>query len=173
MRPTTARQKIHGVIRPSLSRRKTVSTATPDRAAANLATVQEIYAAFGRRDVPAILDVIAEDCHWEAWAGNSAQQAGVPDMQPRSGPSGVGEFFAAVAELEIHEFKVLDYMTGRDQIAAEVVIEASTPAGGRFRDEEVHLWTLGAGGKVVRLRHYVDTAKHIAAAAGKDTTSRG
>jgi ketosteroid isomerase-like protein len=47
----------------------------------------------------------------------------------------------------------------------------STPAGGRFRDEELHLWTLGADGRIVRLRHYVDTAKHIAAAAGNDTTS--
>jgi uncharacterized protein len=150
-----------------------VSSATPDRTAANLTTVQEIYAAFGRGDVPAILDVIAPGCQWEAWAGNSAQEAGVPDMQPRSGPAGVGEFFAAVAELEIHEFKVLAYLTGRDQVAAEVVIEASTPAGGRYRDEELHLWTLGADGKVLRLRHYIDTAKHIAAAAGKDTTSTG
>jgi ketosteroid isomerase-like protein len=64
-------------------------------------------------------------------------------------------------------------MAGRDQVVAEVVIEASTPTGGRFRDEELHLWTLGADGKVVRLRHYVDTAKHIAGAAGRDTTSRG
>jgi hypothetical protein len=41
---------------------------------------------------------------------------------------------------------------------------------GRFRDEELHLWTLDDDGQVVRMRHYVDTAKHIAAGAGEDTT---
>jgi len=147
-----------------------MSTVTSDRSAAILGVVQDIYAAFGRGDLPAILDVIAPDCRWEAWADNSAQAAGVPEMQPRTGPTGVGEFFGTVAELEIHDFKVLNYLTGPDQVAAEVRIEASTPAGGRFRDEELHLWTLGADGKVVRMRHYVDTAKHIAAAAGTDTT---
>jgi ketosteroid isomerase-like protein len=148
-----------------------VSTATSDRAAANLLTIRETYAAFGRGDVPAILDLIAEDCDWEAWGDNSAQAAGVPHLQRRRGPSGVAEFFAAVAELEMHDFKVLDYLAGDDQVAAEIVIEASTPKGGRFRDEELHLWKLDAHGKIVRLRHYVDTAKHIAATAGEDTTA--
>jgi ketosteroid isomerase-like protein len=148
-----------------------VNTTTVDRAAANLITVQQIYAAFGRGDIPAILDVIADDCRWEAWTDNSAQRAGVPYLQPRSGPSGVAEFFAAVAELEIHEFAVLDCISGRDQVAAEILIEATTPTGGRFRDDELHLWTLDRDGRIVRLRHYVDTAKHIAAAAGDDTTS--
>jgi hypothetical protein len=37
------------------------------------------------------------------------------------------------------------------------------PAGGRSRDEELHLWTFDEHQQVVRMRHYVDTAKHIAA----------
>jgi ketosteroid isomerase-like protein len=55
---------------------------------------------------------------------------------------------------------------------AEVMIDIRLPNGGRYRDEERHLWTFGEEGKVVRLRHYVDTAKHIAAAHGRDTTAR-
>ena len=31
----------------------------------NLATVRGIYAAFGRGDIPAILDALAEDVEWE------------------------------------------------------------------------------------------------------------
>jgi uncharacterized protein len=38
-----------------------------------------------------------------------------------------------------------------------------------LRDEELHLWTLDEQQKIVRFRHYVDTAKHIAAFAGDDT----
>ena len=46
----------------------------------NLPTVQLIYEAFGKGDIPAILDVIAEDVEWEAWDDNSAVKAGVPWM---------------------------------------------------------------------------------------------
>jgi uncharacterized protein len=147
-----------------------MSATTTDRAAANLATVNDIYAAFGRGDVPTILDKIAPNCRWEAWANNRAQRQGVPTLQPRNGPAGVGEFFAVVGELHIDDFQVLDVVAGERQVAVEVVIEYATPTGGRLRDEEVHLWTFDEHQQVTRLRHYVDTAKHIAAFAGENTT---
>jgi ketosteroid isomerase-like protein len=43
-----------------------------------MATVQGIYEAFGKGDVPAILEVLADDVEWEAWENNSAVEAGVP-----------------------------------------------------------------------------------------------
>jgi hypothetical protein len=64
---------------------------------------------------------------------------------------------------------VLDMFAGGDKVAVQVLIEATTPGGGRFRDEELHLYTLDGAGKVVGMRHYVDTAKHIAASRGDDT----
>ena len=57
-------------------------------------------------------------------------------------------------------------MANDRQVAAEFVINATPPGAQRYRDEEVHLWTFGDDGKVTRLRHYTDTAKHIAAAKG-------
>ncbi len=133
------------------------TTTAGDRAAA----VTKIYEAFGRGDVPSILDRIATDCAWESWSENSAQRAGVPTLQARTGPAGVADFFAAVGELTIHDFRVLDVMAGEFQVAVEVTIDVSTPSGGRYADEELHLWTLDDRGLVTRMRHYVDTAKHI------------
>ena len=132
-------------------------------------TVQEIYAAFGRGDIPAVLDQMADDVRWEEWSDSFAQRAQVPELLPRTGRDGVAEFFQAIADWEITEFDVLDVMASGSQVAAEIVIAASTPQGGCFRDEEMHLWTFDEHGKVCRLRHYVDTAKHIAAANGEDT----
>ncbi len=140
-----------------------MTTATADRIAANLATVSDIYAAFGRGDVPSILDKVAPDCRWESWANNHAQHAGVPTLQPRIGPAGVAEFFMVVGELEMHAFAVLDMLASEHQVVAEVTIEYTTPTGFRLSDEELHLWTLDEHQMVTRLRHYVDTAKHIAA----------
>ena len=53
---------------------------------------------------------------------------------------------------------------------AQIVIELTYPSGGRVRDEELHLWRFDGDHKIAALRHYVDTAKHIAAWNGEDTT---
>jgi ketosteroid isomerase-like protein len=130
----------------------------------NLGAVQGIYEAFGKGDVPAVLDALAEDVAWEQWADNQAQQAGVPWLVERHGRDGAAEFFGVVGSLDISDFQVLSLMAGGDQVVAEIVIEATTPDGGHYRDEELHLWAFDADGKVKRMRHYTDTAKHIAAA---------
>lgn len=130
----------------------------------SLAIVQSIYAAFGQGDVPAILDRLADDVHWEAWDDNSAQKAGVPWLQPRRGKAGVLAFFQLLGAGKVHDFQVLSPMANDNQVAAEIVIDLELPDAGRYRDEEIHLWTLNEAGQVVRMRHYVDTAKHIVAA---------
>lgn len=129
----------------------------------HLATVSTIYSAFGKGDVPAILAHVADDVRWEDFADNSAHKAGVPYLIKRTGKAGVGEFFKAVGAMKITEFQVLGLMAGGNKVVAEIAISVETP-GGLMRDEELHLWTFDAAGKVSNFRHYVDTAKHIAAA---------
>lgn len=153
------------------NKRTTLTIATTDRVAANLATVSDIYAAFGRGDIPAILDRTAPGCRWEAWAHNYAQLAGLSTLQPRVGPSEVAEFFVAVGQLELHAFDLLDLIASERQVVAEVEIEYTTPAGRRMRDEELHLWALDEAQQVVCMRHYVDTAKHIAAFAASEESA--
>lgn len=131
----------------------------------NLATISAIYEAFGKGDVPTILGYLADDVRWEEWADNTAQKAGVPWLQARWGKAGALAFFQALGELRVLDFSVLSLMVGGNQVAAEIEIEFESPATGRrLRDQEIHLWTLNADGKVIRLRHYADTAKHIATA---------
>jgi ketosteroid isomerase-like protein len=132
----------------------------------NLETVKQIYAAFGRGDVPAILDMLAEDVAWEAWADNAGARAGVPWLLSRRGRAGAAEFFGLLGStLVVKDFRVLSLMDGGNTVGAEFEIECDVPStGGHYRDEEIHLWTFDDAGKVVRLRHYVDTAKHILAA---------
>ncbi|QHV93800.1 nuclear transport factor 2 family protein [Spirosoma endbachense] len=131
----------------------------------NIETVQAMYEAFGRGDIPALLEYLADDVHWETWADNSAQKHNVPWLEARSGKAGAKEFFGIVAQLNIIDFQVLSIMAGGNQVAAEFVIEAAASALSKgFRDEEMHLWTFNDQGKVTRLRHYTDTFKHILAA---------
>ena len=128
----------------------------------HVATVQSIYEAFGRGDIPAILDKLADDVRWEEWPDNHAQKSGVPWLQTRAGKEGTLDFFKVVGGFNFHEFQVRSLMAGGNQVAADVLVEATVPPGVRFRDEEIHLWTFDESGKVARFRHYLDTAKHIA-----------
>lgn len=142
----------------------TTSTAAA-RTTTNAEIVGAIYEAFGRGDVPAIIERLAPDVRWEDWADNEAQAADVPWMRARHGRDEVYGFFAEAGKLEITDFQVLDLLASEHQVVAEVVIAANVPAtGGSYRDEELHLWTFDADGLVTRLRHYTDTAKHVAVA---------
>jgi ketosteroid isomerase-like protein len=138
----------------------------------NLATIGAIYEAFGKGDIPTILDHLADDVRWEEWADNTAQKAGVPWMQARHGKAGALEFFQVMGDrLQVTEVSVLSLMAGGNQVAVEFVIACDVKGTGRrYRDEELHLWTLNEDGKVTRLRHYTDTAKHIEAAQGGAST---
>lgn len=143
----------------------------PAQDTSHVTSVSAIYEAFGRGDLPAILGMLADDVQFDAdWQDNHAQRAGVEHMTPRRGPAQVAEFFALVAGWQLDEFQVLDLMGSDDQVAAEVRAAFTLPNGGRFVDEEVQLWTFDQAGKVTRLRHYADTAKHIAVSRGTDTT---
>jgi ketosteroid isomerase-like protein len=133
----------------------------------NAAAVQRLYAAFGSGDIPTVLDHLDDDVAWESWTvDHKGQAAGIPWQAERRGKEGAAAFFELVSErLEIHDFQVLDVLPGERQVAAEVVIEfTDSETGARLRDEELHLWTFGDDGKVTRVRHYTDTAKHAAAA---------
>ncbi len=125
----------------------------------NLETVKAIYEAFAKGDVPFILSCLDETVAWEKWSNNFAQKSNVPYMQERSDIAGVAEFFGEVGKLGVKMANVLSIMDGGNKFAVEFEIETE-----RFGyEEEMHLWTFGENGKVIGFRHYLDTAKHIAA----------
>jgi uncharacterized protein len=137
-------------------------------------TIAQLYGAFGRGDLPAVLDMLADDVSWDAdWADNYAQRnGGLDHFRPRRGPAGAAEFFAVLAGYTFNDFHVQAIISDDQYVVARVAIDVSLPGGGRIRDEELHLWTFDAAGKIVALRHYIDTAKHLAAVRGEDTTLR-
>jgi ketosteroid isomerase-like protein len=130
----------------------------------NIATVQEIYEAFGRGDIAAILDRLAEDVDWEGAPG-SAQDEGVPWLARRRGRDGAAAFFESLGPLEFQAFEPLTFLTNDNQVAAVVHIKTRVRASGYvIDDEEVHLWTFDDAGLVASFSHVLDTARHIEAA---------
>ncbi|MBI4625194.1 MAG: nuclear transport factor 2 family protein [Verrucomicrobia bacterium] len=123
-------------------------------------TVQQLYAAFGRGDVPALLAALAEDVDWHLNVDPAAPgAAAVPDFRRFRGRRGVGEFFAALArDLEFHSFEPRGFLTGGHEVAVRVSMELTVKRTGRRASfESIHLFTFDPAGRVSCFVEYIDT----------------
>jgi ketosteroid isomerase-like protein len=119
-------------------------------------TVQQIYAAFGRGDVPAILARLAADVEWEYATGANP----IPWLQPLKGRDQVPRFFEALqANIEITRFEVGKIFGDGSTVVDLVNLDYTARASGRQVQEidEVHIWHFNAAGNVQRFRHRADT----------------
>ncbi len=119
-------------------------------------TVEEMYAAFGRGDVAAILDRLDESVEWEY---GTQPWDGPPWLQPRHGKAGAAEFFASLGALDFHKFAPKAILEGDGLVVALVDVEATVTATGTrvTEEDEIHIWHFGGSGRVTRFRHRADT----------------
>jgi len=125
----------------------------------NIRTVQEIYAAFGRGDIPALLGAVADDVEWSI-----AGPPEVPHAGKRRGREEVARFFPVLAETEeFLQFEPREYIAQGDQVVVLGFLRSRVRATGRTYDNEwAMVWTV-KDGKVTRFRTYEDTAAERAA----------
>jgi len=122
----------------------------------NVDTVKEIYAAFGRGDVPAILDKLDDNVEWET--ETSAQ--GVPWLEPRRGKANIAGFFEALAPLQITRFVPHTFFESGDKVFVLIAFDATRHGKSYSIPNNGHLWQFNAAGKVVKYDHVTDTATH-------------
>jgi ketosteroid isomerase-like protein len=122
----------------------------------NMEAVRAIYAAFGKGDVPAILEHLTEDCDWEY---ASTEDHEVPWLRRRRGREGAVGFFEALAALDFERFEVKAVLGEGDLVVALCDLDAKVRANGhRVREiDEAHIWHFDARGRVKRFRHAADT----------------
>jgi hypothetical protein len=119
----------------------------------NVETVQAIYAAFGRGDVPAILEHLADDVQWDV----DGRSHGIPIYEPGEGKEHVKGFFAALQTLDFLRFEPLNFLSGGNQVAVPIQVGLRVKQTGiEIHDLEIHLWTFGPDGKIVRFFHCID-----------------
>lgn len=130
-------------------------------------TVQHIYTAFGRGDLPAILACLAEDIEWEY--GSTPNP--VPWLQPLRGRAQVPRFFdALLTQVEILRFEPRLCLGEGARVVGVVDFEATVRATGKrlVEIDEVHLFHFDAQGQVARFRHRADTWQHAMALRAGD-----
>ncbi len=124
-------------------------------------TVQQIYAAFGRGDIPFILAQLAEDVDWE-----HDNVSPVPWLQPLKGRAQVPRFFdALMSNIEITEFVPTFFGAHGDTVVSLVNLKFTVRATGKpvVEPDEVHIWRFNAAGQVQRFRHRADTWQTVQA----------
>ena len=111
--------------------------------------VRQAYEAFERADIPAVLEVMADDVQWD-----------VPELLPQggsfSGREDVGRFFQRLGEtydglsIDIH-----DLIDGDERVAGVGVASGNLHSGDRIEYGFVHVFDV-SDGKVTRFREYAD-----------------
>ena len=119
----------------------------------NVQLVQTAYEAFGRGDIPAVLEALTEDIDWN-----------VPELLPQGGHAKgreeVGEFFQRLGGAW-EDFNV----DVRDIVAADDRVCVLGQAGGKVNGTEagygfVHAWTV-RDGALARFDEYVDPSPEL------------
>jgi ketosteroid isomerase-like protein len=119
-------------------------------------TIESIYAAFGRGDIPFILGQLAPNVVW--------RQPGVPWGGERRGPAGAGEFFTKLNEtVETTGFDVEENLEAGNQVVSFGYYSSRNRATGKSaRSRFIFRWQV-TGGKVTLYDAVVDSAPIIAA----------
>jgi ketosteroid isomerase-like protein len=125
----------------------------------NVGVVQQAYEAFGRGDIPAVLDLLTEDVEW-TFQGPSV----IPFAGTFRGREGIEEFYSLVGEtLEFEQFEPREFVAQGDMVVV-VGYERSVvkQTGRRFEQEWAHVYTL-RDDKIATGRFFENTAAEVEA----------
>ncbi len=116
--------------------------------------VKDVYGAFARGDVPAVLGAFAEDIEWY-------EAEGMPYGGLHRGGEAVAQnVFGPIAE-DVAGFAVVpeEFMGSGDSVAAVVRYQGTGKTTGLALDlPVVHVWDI-RDGKLSRFRQFIDTVK--------------
>ena len=122
----------------------------------NLAAIKRLYEAFGRGDVEAILEIVADDVDWGV---DSAGTQG-PWYGHRSNKQEVAQFFADIAgAVQVEDFTPLAYGTSDDEVFSLVRFGSRSIATGRAASMNLHHYFRFSDGKIAYWRGSEDTAQ--------------
>jgi ketosteroid isomerase-like protein len=119
----------------------------------NTAIIQQILAAFGRKDIPSVLSAVTDDIDWQVLGLKE-----LPHTGPQRGRDQLARFFEKVAaQTDIQRFEPREYIAQGDKVVALGYYGGRSKATGRpLQSEWVMVFTL-RNGKVARFREYADT----------------
>ena len=122
--------------------------------------VGAVYAAFGRGDIPGLLELLDPDVDWSLEVDAPGADL-VPMFRNGRGHDAALHYFGGVADMEIHTFEPHTFHVDGDSVLVEIRIDFThRVTGKRGAFDEIHHWIV-RNGRVVRYRPFLDTATMI------------
>lgn len=120
----------------------------------NVQIVQAAYAAFGSGNIPALVDLVADDIDWHAVQGASSS---VPSAGPRKGRAAVSSFFQQVGEsIDFETFEPKEFLPKGDKVVVLGTYKGRAKKNGKaFGSDWVMIFTF-RDGKIAEFREYFD-----------------
>ena len=123
----------------------------------NVKLMKDLYDAFGRGDIPAVLGAMSPAIQWHQAEGNPYNPSG----QPWVGPDAVlnNLFMRLGTEWEGFAVHPWAFHGAGDSVIVEARYSGTYKPTGKSMDTQVcHVWDI-KDGKLTRFQQYVDTAK--------------
>lgn len=132
---------------------------TAAETARNIAATQALFAAFGAKDIPAILEYLHPGIVIEFYGPSVIPYAGT-----YRGLDECRHFFSTVlSSVDIHQFDAEEFIAERDKVIVTGHLNLTARSTGRTIDSDfVHVITL-KDEKWVRFRDFMNTAEAVAA----------
>ena len=123
---------------------------------ANIKTIAEVYEAFGRGDVAAILDAVTDHVDWAAEAASPA----APWYGVRHGRDAVAAFFSDFGStMEVEEFTPVSFAANDTDVLTVVRFRARSRSTGKTAQMNLHHYFKFHDGKIDYYRGTEDTAQ--------------
>ena len=123
----------------------------------NVQVVQKMYAAFNRRDIPAVLDILSDDVEWHSPVTRTAPDE-ISWSKPRHGREEVATFFMELGEkVEPDKLEPLEFTAQADRVVVEGKNRGTVRSTGKaYEHDWVMVFTVRQG-KIARMWHYYDS----------------
>ena len=129
---------------------------------ANIATIQRLYADFGRGDIPAVLAALDPEVDWINAGPSTIAYAGT-----RHGLAQVREFFATLdASIAVQTFEPREFIAQGDRVVALGRWTGRVKATGREYASDWAMAWMVVNGRVTAFQSYEDTHAIATAFAG-------
>lgn len=123
----------------------------------NVSLLKNLYDAFGRGDIPTVLEAMSPDIHWYEAEGNPYMLRGEAWVGPDAVLNNL--FMKLGVEWDGFSVRPKSFHGAGDSVIVEARYGGTYKATGKSMDTQVcHVWDV-KGGKVARFQQYVDTAK--------------
>jgi ketosteroid isomerase-like protein len=124
--------------------------------------VKEMYAAFGRGDIPGVLGVLADDIEWRLAGPSELPYAGL-----HRGRDEVAKFFQTLNQAtEFEDFEPREFFARGDKVVVLGHERQRVKATGKVVETEWAMVFTLRGGKIARFHNYEDTHTVVAAHLG-------